>query len=215
VLTGLGYQTKDLDKDVEEFSGGWQMRTALAKVLLENPDFLLLDEPTNYLDLESIQWLENFLARFKGGILMVSHDRDFLNRNITGVIEIFNAQLKSFPGNYDQYEIARGEEIQRLEKQAQEVAEERERIEKFIERFRYKDSKAAQVQSRVKALEKLPQITIPMEWKKMHFTFPDPPHSGKRGDSPPGPRAPLWQPSSLSGIGFNLPERGEMGSGGT
>jgi ATP-binding cassette subfamily F protein 3 len=179
VLTGLGYQTKDLDKDVEEFSGGWQMRTALAKVLLENPDFLLLDEPTNYLDLESIQWLENFLARFKGGILMVSHDRDFLNRNITGVIEIFNAQLKSFPGNYDQYEIARGEEIQRLEKQAQEVAEERERIEKFIERFRYKDSKAAQVQSRVKALEKLPQITIPMEWKKMHFTFPDPPHSGK------------------------------------
>jgi ATP-binding cassette subfamily F protein 3 len=102
---------------------------------------------------------------------MVSHDRDFLNRNITGVIEIFNAQLKSFPGNYDQYEIARGEEIQRLEKQAQEVAEERERIEKFIERFRYKDSKAAQVQSRVKALEKLPQITIPMEWKKMHFTF--------------------------------------------
>jgi ATP-binding cassette subfamily F protein 3 len=179
ILTGLGFKTEELDKDVDEFSGGWQMRTALAKVLLENPDFLLLDEPTNYLDLESITWLENFLSRFSGGILMVSHDRDFLNRNITGVIEIFNAKIKSFPGDYNQYEAARSQEIELLEKKAREVAQERERIEKFIERFRYKDSKAAQVQSRVKALEKLPQITVPSEWRNMHFSFPDPPHSGK------------------------------------
>ena len=179
VLTGLGFSENDLDRPVEEFSGGWQMRIALAKVLLEAPDILLLDEPTNYLDIEARSWLEQWLQDFKGGYLLVSHDRYFLDVTVNEVYELFQGNLKRYVGNYSNYERIRQVELEgllaRYEAQQEEIA----KTEDFIRRFRYNASKAAMVQDRIKRLDKLERIEIPESLKKMHFSFPPPPHSGR------------------------------------
>ena len=180
VLTGLGFSPADLKKDTGTFSGGWQMRIALARILLEMPDVLLLDEPTNYLDLEARDWLEDFLSTFPGGVLVVSHDRYFLDKVSNETAELFQGSLKIYKGNYSSYEERRRQELEQLEKAYIQQQEEIGRIEDFIRRFRYKDSKAAQVQSRIKMLEKMEIIELPSNMKKIHFTFPPPPHSGKK-----------------------------------
>lgn len=179
VLEGLGFDQKELDRRIEELSGGWQMRIALAKVILENPDIMLLDEPTNYLDLEARDWLESFLVNYKGGYVVVSHDRSFLDATIKEVYELWNGKLSRYPGSYSAYEQRRKQELEQLYKSWQEQQEEIARIEDFIRRFRYKPTKAAQVQSRIKMLEKIEPIIIPENMKKVHFTFPPAPHSGK------------------------------------
>ena len=178
-LLGLGFERKDLDRNVEEFSGGWQMRIALAKALLSKPDILLLDEPTNYLDIEARSWLEQFLKDFTGGFLLVSHDRYFLDVTINEVYELFDGKLNRYPGNYSHYEKVRQVEleslIQRYELQQIEIR----KLEDFIRRFGAKATKAAQAQERQKMLDKIDRIEIPETLKKIHFTFPPAPHSGK------------------------------------
>ncbi len=179
VLTGLGFGREEFGKDCSAFSGGWQMRIALAKILLESPDILLLDEPTNYLDLEAREWLRDFLARFPGGILLVSHDRSFLDASCTQVGELFLAGLKLYAGNYSAWEKTRKSELAQLMSQWKRQQEEIEKIERFIARFRYTSSRAPQVQSRIKMLEKMERIEIPPALKRIRFSFPPSPHSGK------------------------------------
>ncbi len=181
VLVGLGFSKTDFDKQTDFFSGGWQMRIALAKALMASPDILLLDEPTNYLDLEARNWLEKFLSDYSGGFLLVSHDRYFLDHTINEVYELFCGTLKRYPGNFSHYEKVRATELETLmaeyEKQQQEIAH----LEEFINRFGYKATKAAQAQERQKMLDKLlaNKIEIPESLKKIHFSFPAAPHSGQ------------------------------------
>ncbi|MDR1947823.1 MAG: ATP-binding cassette domain-containing protein [Spirochaetaceae bacterium] len=183
VLTGLGFDLADLDRPASEFSGGWQMRIALAKVLLESPDILLLDEPTNYLDIEARSWLESALRSFPGGYLLVSHDRYFLDVTVNEVYELFQGNLKRYAGNYSAYEKVRAAELDSLLKSYAEQQEEIARAEDLIRRFRYKASKAAMVQERIKKLEKMDRegrrIEIPESLKKIKISFPPPPHSGR------------------------------------
>ncbi|MGL4987159.1 MAG: ABC-F family ATP-binding cassette domain-containing protein, partial [Treponemataceae bacterium] len=178
-LIGLGFTAKDFDRPVEEFSGGWQMRIALAKVLLEKPDILLLDEPTNYLDLEARNWLEEYLIDFSGGFLLVSHDRFFLDATIKEVYELFNGELKRYVGNYTQYEKLREIELETLIARYEQQQIEIQKLEDFVRRFHAKASKAAQAQERQKMLDKMERIEIPEGLKKIHFTFPPSPHSGR------------------------------------
>ncbi len=181
ILMGLGFSREDLDKMCEEFSGGWQMRIALGKALMVNPDILLLDEPTNYLDIEARGWLEKFLDNYTGGFLLVSHDRYFLDHTINEVYELFNGELRRYPGNYSHYEKVREVELETLvheyEKQQSEIAH----LQEFINRFGAKATKAAQAQERQKMLDKIleKQIVIPESLKKIHFKFPPAPHSGR------------------------------------
>jgi len=179
VLSGLGFVEADMDRPTEEFSGGWQMRIALAKVLLESPDILLLDEPTNYLDIEARSWLEQWLRDFTGGYLLVSHDRYFLDVTVQEVYELFQGNLKRYVGNYTTYERFRKTELETLLARYEAQQEEIAKTEDFIRRFRYNQSKAAMVQDRIKRLEKIEPIEIPESLKKIHFTFPPPPHSGR------------------------------------
>lgn len=178
ILTGLGIHPEDHDRPVEAFSGGWKMRIALAKILALNPDVLLMDEPTNHLDLESIIWLEEWLVNFKGALVMTCHDRDFMNRIVSRIVEVFNKTITSYTGNYDFYvrerEIRKDQLLAEHRKQQDMLAKE----EEFIARFAARASHAAQVQSRVKKLEKIERIEIPPEEKTMKFEFPSPPRSG-------------------------------------
>jgi ATP-binding cassette subfamily F protein 3 len=178
ILAGLGFHDCDMDRPANEFSGGWQMRIALAKVLLENPDIMLLDEPTNYLDIEARAWLEDFLGKYKGGVLVVSHDRYFLDVTVNEVYELFNGKLTRYAGTYSAYEKRRAEELEETLKLWEKQQEEIEHLEDFIRRFRYQATKASLVQSRVKQLEKIVPIEIPEGMKKIHFSFPPAPHSG-------------------------------------
>ena len=179
VLSGLDFKIKDFGRSVSELSGGWQMRLALAKILLEEPAIMLLDEPTNYLDLEARTWLEDFLKAYPGAVLVVSHDRFFLDVTVKEVYELFNGTLTRYVGTYSQYEIRRSQELEALFEAWEHQQEERQRIEDFIRRFRYKDSKAAQVQSRIKMLEKMTPIEIPEGMKRIHFSFPPAPRSAR------------------------------------
>jgi ATP-binding cassette subfamily F protein 3 len=183
VLEGLGFSSADMDRPAEEFSGGWQMRIALAKVLLERPDILLLDEPTNYLDIEARSWLESWLKDFTGGYLLVSHDRYFLDVSVTDVYELFRGRLKRYAGNYTNYEKIRRIELESLMKRYAAQQEEIVKAEELIRRFRYKASKAAMVQERIKKLEKMDRqglrIEIPENLKKISIAFPPPPHAGR------------------------------------
>ena len=180
VLLGLGFSHEDLQKQTEEFSGGWQMRIALAKALMQNPDILLLDEPTNYLDIEARTWLEKFLANYKGAFLLVSHDRYFLDVTVNEVYELFGGDLKRYKGNFSHYEQIREIELKTLiseyEKQQDEIA----KLEDFIRRFGVQATKAAQAQERQKQLDKIlaRKIEIPESLKKIHFKFPEAPHAG-------------------------------------
>jgi len=178
VLLGLGFSKEDLDRQTEEFSGGWQMRIALAKALMQNPDILLLDEPTNYLDIEARTWLEQFLQNYKGGFLLVSHDRYFLDVTINEVYELFGGDLKHYPGNFTHYEQVRAVELQTLIAQYEQQQQEIQHLEDFINRFGAKATKAAQAQDRQKRLDKIVRIEIPESLKKIHFTFPKAPHAG-------------------------------------
>lgn len=179
VLKGLGFQERDLEKPSSSFSGGWQMRIALARILLSQPQILLLDEPTNYLDMETREWLAQFLQKYEGGILLISHDRYFLDVTVEETYELFNGHLKRYRGNYSDYEKQRQEEIQRLIKQAKAQEEEIQRNRQYIERFRAKATKAASVKSRERMLEKMTKVEIPENLKKIHFQFPPAPHCGK------------------------------------
>ena len=178
ILSGLGFKEEDFTRPCKEFSGGYQMRIALARILTENPDILLLDEPTNYLDIEAMVWLKNYLKAFDGGVMLVSHDQGFLDETIDSVYELFRGHLTRYSGNYTSYLKQREEEIEQLEKAYKEQQEEIEKTEEFIDRFRYKATKSKQVQSRIKQLEKIEMIEIPEHLKKLSFSFPPAPHSG-------------------------------------
>ena len=158
VLSGLGFAAGDQERPVETFSQGWQMRIALARLLVEANDLVLLDEPTNYLDIEARTWLLGFLARHRGGLVLVAHDRYFLDSVVTRITEIGLGRLGNYPGTYSRYETQRAAEIADLRKRAAEQAAEIERTERFINRFRYQASRARQVQSRVRMLEKIERI---------------------------------------------------------
>jgi ATP-binding cassette subfamily F protein 3 len=183
VLGGLGFSERDLERNTGEFSGGWQMRIALARVLLEKPDILLLDEPTNYLDIEARSWLETWLGAFRGGYLLVSHDRYFLDVTVKEVYELFQGNLKRYAGNYSAYEKTRQAETERLLKRYAAQQEEIAKTEALIRRFRYKASKAAFAQELIKRREKLEspgiRIEIPESMKRISLSFPPSPHSGR------------------------------------
>lgn len=179
VLLGLGFTREDFNRNTEEFSGGWQMRIALAKALMQNPDILLLDEPTNYLDIEARSWLEQFLQNYGGGFLLVSHDRYFLDVTINEVYELFNGDLKKYPGNFSHYEKVRQVELQTLIAEYEQQQQEINKLEDYINRFGAKATKAAQAQEYQKRLDKMVRIEIPESLKKIHFSFPPAPHAGR------------------------------------
>ncbi len=178
VMFGLGFKEADLNRATTEFSGGWQMRIALAKLLIRNPEVLLLDEPTNHLDLESVKWLEGFLRGYSGTVVVVSHDRAFMDNMVDRVAEVDNGKVNLYKGNYSAYLRTRDERLERLRAEAAKQAEEIAHMEAFIEKFRYKPTKSKQVQDRVKKLEKIKRIEIPEEKKKVHFNFKQPPRTG-------------------------------------
>ena len=179
VLKGLGFGTDEHDKQTDAFSGGWQMRIALAKLILRQPHVMLLDEPTNHLDLEARNWLEDFLAVYPHALILVSHDRYFLDRVVTRIAEIGLRTLTPYVGSYSEFLVERDERVQALRQQKKRQDEEIARMQQFIDRFRYQATKAAQVQSRVKMLAKITPIEVPLERKRVHFSFPACPRSGR------------------------------------
>ena len=179
VLTGLGFSKTDWKRQTEEFSGGWQMRIALAKLLLQKPSLLLLDEPTNHLDLETRNWLEDYLRTYPNGYILISHDRYFLDVTVDKIVEIWNKELHVYHGNYEKYLQQKTERRAQLEAAYRNQRDQIEHLEAFISRFRYQATKAKQVQSRIKELEKIERIEIPEEEPVIHFTFPQPPASGR------------------------------------
>ncbi|MCH8548935.1 MAG: ABC-F family ATP-binding cassette domain-containing protein [Balneolaceae bacterium] len=179
VLMGLGFSPSDFGRSTTEFSGGWLMRIALAKLLLRQPTYLLLDEPTNHLDIESLQWIEQFLKGYDGAVVIVSHDRAFLDSVSTRTLALRRGKLSDFAGNYTFYERKHAEQMELLKKQAENQEKERKQTQEFIDRFRYKATKAKQVQSRIKQLEKMDEIEIEDEQSEITFRFPPPERSGQ------------------------------------
>lgn len=174
ILAGLGFTPQQFDLPLSKFSGGWQMRAYLARLLVAEPDLLLLDEPTNHLDLPSLEWLENYLLTFRGTIIFVSHDRYFIDRLAEEIAELWRGQLTIYSGNYQSFLERKQQDRESLLKKAGELKQERERITRFIERFRYKNTKAAQVQSRIKMLAKMESVQIPPEGKSFGFRITAP-----------------------------------------
>ena len=179
VLAGLGFRTEDWHRLTDEFSGGWQMRIALAKLLLQKPNLLLLDEPTNHLDLESRNWLEEYLANYPYAFVLISHDRYFLDVTINRLVEIWNKKIWVYSGNYEKYLSQKQQRQEQMEAAYRNQRERIEQLEIFINRFRYQATKAKQVQSRIKELEKMERIELPEEEKTIHFSFPQPKPSGR------------------------------------
>src|SRR5258706_4079748 len=179
VLQGLGFRTSDFARPCETFSGGWQMRIALAKLLLVQPGLLLLDEPTNHLDLEARNWLEEYLHAYPHAVILVSHDRFFLDAVVTRIADLTLRALTDYFGNYSDYIVQHGARLEALRKAKREQDEEVARVKMFIDRFRYQATKASQVQSRIKMLEKVVPIEVPAEHKRIHFTFPACAKSGR------------------------------------
>src|SRR5579883_1186643 len=171
VLSGLGFSQKDWKRRTEEFSGGWQMRIALAKLLLEKPNLLLLDEPTNHLDLEARNWLEGYLESYPHAIVLVSHDRYFLDVTVRKIVELWNKTLHFYTGGYTKYEQQKNERRAQLMAAYENQQDRIQQLEAFINRFRYQATKAKQVQSRIKELERIERIEIPPEEKAIHFKF--------------------------------------------
>ena len=180
VLGGLGFPQSDWHRRTEEFSGGWQMRIALAKLLLEKPNLLLLDEPTNHLDLEARNWLEEYLHDYPHAYVLISHDRYFLDVTVNKIAEIWNQGVHFYTGNYEKYLTEKTARREQIEAAYQNQRERIEQLEVFINRFRYTATKAKQVQSRIKELERMERIEIPKEEKAIHFSFPQPKASGRR-----------------------------------
>ena len=179
VLRGLGFSSEDADRPCETFSGGWQMRIALAKLLLGRPNLLLLDEPTNHLDLEARNWLEEYLHSYPYAVILVSHDRYFLDAVVTRITDVHLRKLTDYVGNYSKYMEQRDAMLEQLRQAKREQDEEVARVKMFIDRFRYQATKAAQVQSRIKMLEKVVPIEVPPERKRIHFRFPACAKSGR------------------------------------
>src|SRR6187549_1917254 len=179
VLEGLGFSRADFTKSSETFSGGWQMRVALAKLLLGRPTLLLLDEPTNHLDLDARNWLEEYLVSYPHAVILVSHDRFFLDAVVTKISDIALRTITDYVGTYSKYLIERDERLDRLRKAKHEQDEEIARMRAFIDRFRYQATKAAQVQSRIKMLDRIVPIEVPPERKRVHFSFPACAKSGR------------------------------------
>ena len=179
VLTGLGFSREDYERPADTFSGGWQMRIALAKLLLGRPGLLLLDEPTNHLDLDARNWLESYLREYPHAVILVSHDRFFLDAVVTKIADLNLRTITDYHGNYSDYLVERDARLERLRAAKKEQDEEVARIKMFVDRFRYQATKAAQVQSRIKLLDKVVPIEVPPERKRVHFTFPAAPKSGR------------------------------------
>jgi ATP-binding cassette subfamily F protein 3 len=179
VLAGLGFKKEDWTRLTDEFSGGWQMRISLAKLLLAKPNLLLLDEPTNHLDLETRNWLEEYLNTYPYAYVLISHDRYFLDVTVKKIVEIWNKKAHFYPGNYDKFLAQKQERKEQLEAAYRNQKERIDQLDAFITRFRYKASKAKQVQSRIKELEKIERVEIPPDEKAIHFKFPQPKPSGR------------------------------------
>ena len=207
VLTGLGFSAEDFAKPTDTFSGGWQMRIALATLILRQPHVLLLDEPTNHLDLEARNWLEDFLANYPHSLMLVSHDRYFMDRVVTRIAEVGLRTLTPYAGTYSEYLVAREVRITKLLEQKRRQDEEIARVQQFIDRFRYQATKASQVQSRVKALEKITPIEVPVARKRVHFSFPDCRRSGRVALELQGVRKVYGTTTVLDGVDV-LVERG-------
>jgi ATP-binding cassette subfamily F protein 3 len=208
ILSGLGFRPDELGRPLVEFSGGWRMRAALAQLLLLGPSLLLLDEPTNHLDLEALAWLESFLADYDGTVVVVSHDRYFLNRMVTSIAELSAAGLTVYHGDYDDYLVEREARHELLEAQARNQAKRIEEIERFIERFRYQATKARQVQSRVKMLARVERIEVPGAARRIHFKFPEPPRTGRRVAALTGVHKAYGDNVVYAGVDFSV-ERGD------
>jgi ATP-binding cassette subfamily F protein 3 len=208
ILSGLGFDADAVHRPLAEFSGGWRMRAALARLLLLRPALLLLDEPTNHLDLESLAWLEDFLAGYDGTVVVVSHDRYFLNRMVSSIADLGPAGLTLYPGNYDDFLVEREARRALLEARARNQAKRIAEIERFIERFRYKATKARQVQSRIKMLDRMERVEVGADARRIHFTFPQPPRTGRRVASLRAIHKAYGENVVYAGVDFDL-ERGD------
>ncbi len=208
VLEGLGFRTEDWDRQTDEFSGGWQMRIALAKLLLQKPNLLLLDEPTNHLDLESRNWLEEYLADYPYAFVLISHDRYFLDVTVNRIVEIWNKRIWTYSGNYEKYLSQKTQRQEQLEAAYRNQRERIEQLEVFINRFRYQATKAKQVQSRIKELERIDRIELPEEEKTIHFSFPQPKQSGRIVAEFEGVAKSYGQKNVFKNVNFMI-ERGD------
>ncbi len=208
VLTGLGFGKQDWSRSTGEFSGGWQMRIALAKLLLAKPNLLLLDEPTNHLDLETRNWLEDYLKNYPFGYILISHDRYFLDVTIDRTVEIWNKRLTIYNGNFTKYLAQKEERRAQLMAAYKNQRDQIEHLEAFISRFRYQATKAKQVQSRIKELEKIERIEVPEEEPVIHFKFPQPPPSGRMVAEAEGLSKSYSEKRVLSNVRFTI-ERGD------
>ncbi|MGD0912224.1 MAG: ABC-F family ATP-binding cassette domain-containing protein [Terracidiphilus sp.] len=208
VLTGLGFGKQDWSRDTGEFSGGWQMRIALAKLLLAKPSLLLLDEPTNHLDLETRNWLEDYLKNYPFGYILISHDRYFLDVTIDRTVEIWNKRLSIYQGNFTKYLSQKDERRAQLQAAYRNQKIQVEHLEAFINRFRAQATKAKQVQSRIKELEKIERIEIPEEEPVIHFKFPQPPPSGRTVVEAEGLSKSYGEKQVLQNVRFTI-ERGD------
>jgi ATP-binding cassette, subfamily F, member 3 len=208
VLRGLGFEPTDFEKRTEHLSGGWQMRLALAKLLLGQPDLLLLDEPTNHLDLDARNWLEEYLVAYPHAVILVSHDRYFLDTVVTRIADLALKTITDYHSNYSSYLVQREEKMARLREAKKRQDEEIARVQEFIDRFRYKATKAAQVQSRIKMLEKVVRIDVPPERKRIHFQFPPAPKSGRMVFDLKAARKGYGPKIVLDGVNLHI-ERGD------
>ncbi|HXH83122.1 MAG TPA: ABC-F family ATP-binding cassette domain-containing protein, partial [Candidatus Tectomicrobia bacterium] len=208
ILTGLGFRPEEHGRPLAEFSGGWRMRAALARLLLLAPALLLLDEPTNHLDLASLAWLEEFLASYEGAVVVVSHDRYFLNRMVTSIADLGPDGLTLHAGGYDDFLVEREARRALLEARARNQARRVAEIERFVERFRYKATKARQVQSRLKMLARMERVEVPGAARQVRFRFPEPPRTGRRVATLAGIHKAYGATVVYAGVDFAV-ERGE------
>ncbi|MGQ5426901.1 ATP-binding cassette domain-containing protein [Thermophilibacter sp. ZX-H3] len=206
ILAGLGFPVEDFDKPACDFSGGWQMRISLSKLLLRHPDLLLLDEPTNHLDLESVRWLEQFLAGYDGAVLLVSHDRAFMDACVSHVAAVENRRITTYTANYSGYLRQREDNLEQM--RAKRAAQEREiaHMQVFVDKFRYKPTKAAQAQERMKKIEQIKSelVILPEGTKKVHFSFPEPPRTGDEVVSLEGVSKSFGENHVYSGVDLKL-----------
>jgi ATP-binding cassette subfamily F protein 3 len=208
ILSGLGFRPDEVTRPLTSFSGGWRMRAALARLLLLAPSLLLLDEPTNHLDLASLAWLEDFLSRYDGTVVVVSHDRYFLNRMVTSIADLTPEGLVVYPGDYDDFLVEREARRELLEARARNQAKRIAEVERFIERFRYKATKARQVQSRIKMLDKVERLELPEARRQVHFAFPEPPRTGRHVATLRGIHKAYGDNAVYAGVDVSV-ERGE------
>ncbi len=179
VLKGLGFSDSDVERPIGDFSGGWQMRIALAKLLLEKPNLLLLDEPTNHLDIEAIEWLESYLKAYEGAVILVSHDRRFLDNVVTRITELQNANLSDYPGNYSTFEVLKEKNNESLASAHDRQEKELKKMQTFVDRFKASAHRSSQAKSRERMMDKIEKIELPKHEQTIYFRFPNPPASGK------------------------------------